>query len=191
MSYLDNNETTRNLNIGVKTGIASGVASSMEYKFMPLDTIKTMLQVSERKKGITCIEKKYKMGGPSIFYHGAFGAFGATYMGYFPWYYTFNLLNEKIPEYKDNELKRLSRNATIGFSASVVSDCTSNSMRVIKTSKQSYYRPISYIGIINKIIEKDGIIGLMGRGLKTRILSNALQGMMFSVLWKFFMDKME
>jgi hypothetical protein len=64
-------------------------------------------------------------------------------------------------------------------------------MRVIKTSKQSYYRPITYLGIINKIIEKDGIIGLMGRGLKTRILSNALQGMMFSVLWKFFMDKME
>ena len=79
-------------------------------------------------------EKKYKLGGPAIFYHGSLGAFGATYMGYFPWYYTFNLLNEKLPEYKDNELKRLSRNAVIGFTASVVSDSISNSMRVVKTS---------------------------------------------------------
>ena len=190
LAYLDNNEKTRNLNIGFKTGIASGVASLWRINLMPLDTIKTMLQV-KGKKALPVLKKKYKMGGPSIFYHGALGAFGATYMGYFPWFYTFNFLNEKLPEYKDNELKRLSRNAAIGFSASVASDCISNSMRVIKTSKQSYYRPISYFGIINKIIEKDGIIGLMGRGLKTRILSNALQGMMFSVLWKFFMDKME
>ena len=40
----------------------------------------------------------------------------------------------------------------------------------------------------NIIIEKDGVIGLFGRGLKTRILANGLQGMMFSVMWKYFMD---
>ena len=190
LAYLNKNEKTQDLNIGIKTGIASGVASLWRINLMPLDTIKTMLQV-KGKDAFPSLRKKYKIGGPSIFYHGSLGAFAATYMGYFPWYYTFNLLNEKIPEYRENELKRLSRNATIGFTASVVSDCTSNSMRVIKTSKQSYYRPISYFGITNKIIEKDGIIGLMGRGLKTRILSNALQGMMFSVLWKLIMDKME
>ena len=28
----------------------------------------------------------------------------------------------------------------------------------------------------------------MGRGLKTKILTNGLQGLMFSVLWKVFQD---
>lgn len=34
------------------------------------------------------------------------------------------------------------------------------------------------------IIEKDGLGGLFGRGLRTKILSNAVQGIMFSVLWR-------
>lgn len=190
LAYLDKNEKTRDLNISIKTGAASIVASLWRINLMPLDTVKTMLQV-KGKKALPTLKKKYKLGGPAIFYHGSLGAFGATYMGYFPWYYTFNLLNEKLPEYKDNELKRLSRNAGIGFTASVVSDSISNSMRVVKTSKQSYNKPISYFEIVNNIIEKDGIIGLMGRGLKARILSNAIQGMMFSVLWRLFLDKMD
>ncbi len=38
------------------------------------------------------------------------------------------------------------------------------------------------------VIAVDGIQGLFGRGLKTRILANGLQGLMFTVLWQFFMD---
>lgn len=35
---------------------------------------------------------------------------------------------------------------------------------------------------------QDGISGLFGRGLKTRILANGLQGLLFSILWKLFLD---
>lgn len=38
------------------------------------------------------------------------------------------------------------------------------------------------------VIEKDGVIGLFGRGLKTKILSNGLQGLLFSVLWRLGQD---
>lgn len=38
------------------------------------------------------------------------------------------------------------------------------------------------------VIDKDGVKGLFGRGLKTRILTNGLQGLMFSVLWRGFED---
>ncbi|KAG8962469.1 hypothetical protein FRC03_004214 [Tulasnella sp. 419] len=38
------------------------------------------------------------------------------------------------------------------------------------------------------IISQDGLRGLFGRGLKTRILTNGLQGLMFSILWKLFLD---
>ena len=186
--FLEENESTKDINIGIKTSIASFVAALWRINLMPLDTIKTTLQV-EGTNALPLLKKKFKLGGPSVFYHGALGAFGATYMGYFPWYGTFNYLNERLPEYRDNQIKMLSRNAGIGFSASLVSDTVSNSIRVIKTTKQSYHVPISYFDITKKIIREDGMTSLFGRGLKTRLLSNGLQGMMFSVLWKLFMDK--
>ena len=33
------------------------------------------------------------------------------------------------------------------------------------------------------VVKKEGVVGLLGRGLKTRLLANGLQGLMFSVLW--------
>ena len=188
LTFLEGNEETKNLNIGIKTGIASFIAGLWRINLMPIDTIKTTLQV-EGKNALPLLKNKFIMRGPSIFYYGALGAFSATYMGYFPWYGTFNYLNQKLPEYKDDQVKRLCRNAGIGFSASLVSDTVSNSLRVIKTSRQSYHVPISYFDITKKIIKEDGLGSLFGRGLKTRLLSNCLQGMMFSVLWKLFMDK--
>lgn len=34
------------------------------------------------------------------------------------------------------------------------------------------------------ILEKEGISGLLGRGLGTKLISNGLQGILFSVLWR-------
>jgi hypothetical protein len=81
-------------------------------------------------------------------------------------------------------MKTLARNAVSGFCASVVSDTTSNSIRVMKTTKQTSEVALTYLQTFKIVVEKDGLIGLFGRGLKTRILTNGLQGMMFSVLWK-------
>jgi hypothetical protein len=39
-----------------------------------------------------------------------------------------------------------------------------------------------------RIIAADGILGLFGRGLLTRLLTNGLQGLLFSVLWKLFTE---
>ena len=103
---------------------------------MPIDTLKTSLQVNG-KTGIHILKDKYRQHGIKIFYHGSVGAFAATYAGHFPWFATYNYLDSEIPIYDDN-LKKLARNASIGFSASVVSDTVSNSIRVLKTSKQTY-----------------------------------------------------
>ena len=72
-----------------------------------------------------------------------------------------------------------------GVCASCVSDVTSNSLRVIKTVKQvSGSAGESYAEVGRKIVAKDGLKGLFGRGLATRLFTNAVQGMMFSVVWK-------
>ena len=47
---------------------------------------------------------------------------------------------------------------------------------------------IGYLDAAHAVIAVDGIQGLFGRDLKTGILTNNLQGIMFSVLWKLFLD---
>lgn len=41
------------------------------------------------------------------------------------------------------------------------------------------------------VIVQDGISGLFGRGLTTRILCNGLQGLLFSILWKLFLSLLD
>lgn len=58
----------------------------------------------------------------------------------------YNTLNESLPKY--DELKpKLLRAAFIGFCSSFVSDCCSNSIRVLKTAKQTSTVPVGYIEI--------------------------------------------
>ena len=112
-----------------------------------------------------------------------------------------------LPEIAASEdlLLSLGRSALLGFCASSVSDVCSNSLRVIKTTKQTarlslekeggsddasgenqHEKDISYAEIVKLIIEKDGVMGLFGRGLQTRLLTNSIQGAVFSVLWRYF-----
>jgi hypothetical protein len=80
------------------------------------------------------------------------------------------------------------RSAAIGFCASAVSDTVSNSIRVIKVSKQAATEAVTYPAVVRSIIAADGVSGLLTRGLKTKILANGLQGLMFSVLWRLGQD---
>ncbi len=101
----------------------------------------------------------------------------------------YNYLNAALPQY-DELPKRLMRSAVIGFCASFVSDCCSNSIRVVKTTKQTSKEVVSYPTAVKMVIEKDGVQGLFFRGLKTKILANGLQGLLFSVLWRMGQDYM-
>lgn len=40
----------------------------------------------------------------------------------------------------------------------------------------------------NAIVDKDGLEGLFFRGLNIKLISNAISAILFSVLWKYFMD---
>lgn len=99
----------------------------------------------------------------------------------------------------------------------MVSDTVSNSLRVIKTYRQVNDTKVSYCEWFHRrtsslcgfscqrlsdpcpppsftaeaarlVVLQDGILGLFGRGLKTRIIANGLQGIIFSILWKLFLD---
>ena len=133
---------------------------------------------------------KYRQHGVRVFYHGAIAASAGTFAGHFPWFFTHNLLNKHIPKAKTFETK-LARNALIGFCSSLVSDTVANSIRVIKVAKQANVDNITYVQATKEIVAKDGVYGLFFRGLKTRIMTNGLQGMLFTVLWKGIEDRMK
>jgi hypothetical protein len=46
----------------------------------------------------------------------------------------------------------------------------------------------SVVTAAKEIVSTEGFAGLFGRGLPTRLLTNGLQGLLFSILWKFFAD---
>jgi len=78
----------------------------------------------------------------------------------------------------------------IGFCASAVSDTCSNSIRVLKTAKQTSEVAISYRQAFNQVVAKDGVSGVFFRGLQTKIISNGFQGLLFNVLWRTIQDAM-
>ena len=182
MTLMDNNDATKNLPVGLKTVFASLSAASFRIFLMPLDTCKTTMQVEGSIKPLV---SKLKIGGPSVLYYGSLASATATFAGHYPWFFTFNYLSEKIPK-QDDTFKELGRRGFIGFCSSAVSDTISNSIRVVKVYRQTNQEKISYLKSAKNIIKTDGIKGLMFRGLETKIIANGFQGLMFSILWKYF-----
>jgi len=174
--------------LSVQTGCASVMAGGWRILTLPIDAWKTGLQV-HGSNGV--LVEKIRREGLRSLYNGALASSTATMMGHFPFFYTFNKLDEKLPKYRyrDETLEALGRNAFIGFCATLASDTVSNSMRVIKTYKQTHERKIGYREVVGEILKHDGINGLLFRGLKTKIFTNGIQGIVFSVFYKYFNEK--
>jgi len=107
-----------------------------------------------------------------------------------PRFFTYNTLtkSELIQKLIPSQLLR---NAGTGLVASIVADTTVNAIRVVKTTKQAMgsKQNASYADTIRMILAADGWKGLFGRGLRTRILANALQSMIFTVIWRALADR--
>jgi hypothetical protein len=193
---LDTIPETRDLPLPIKTACGSVSAGLWRILLMPLDASKTSLQV-EGQEGLSKLWNLVKEEGPAPLYYGALAQASATAAGHWPWFLTFNYVDKLLPEVSsdDDLFLSLVRSAFLGLSASCVSDVISNSLRVIKTTKQTARLGgkgsevegdvPSYPEIVASIIEKDGINGLLFRGLQTRLLTNSIQSALFSVVWKY------
>ncbi|QRW10123.1 mitochondrial carrier protein [Ceratobasidium sp. AG-Ba] len=188
LALLQSNSYLAKLPAPIKTIFASACAAGFRILLTPIDTLKTTLQ-AQGARGTALLRQRVKSDGITSLWWGALATAAATFVGHYPWFATYNYLSEIITEPpKHPLLPWLLRLAFIGFCASVVSDSISNSLRVVKTYRQVNDTRISYSEAARAVVLTDGIAGLFGRGLKTRILANGLQGLMFSVLWKLFLD---
>jgi len=193
LALLESIPETASLPLPLKTLAGSLTAGAWRICLMPIDTSKTAMQV-EGADGLEKLKQQVIDVGPSPLYQGALASAAATAAGHFPWYLTYNFLNDYLPviSKQDDLLLFLVRSAVLGLVSSSVSDTVSNSLRVIKTTKQTAGlgdgegKEITYREALALVLETDGIVGLFGRGLQTRLLTNAIQGAVFSVLWKYF-----
>merc|ERR1719145_203188 len=171
----------------VKTMAASACAAGFRVFLMPVDAWKTTKQV-EGADGLKRLIEKTKKH-PTALWQGAVGAMTATWVGHYPWFYTNNQLRESLPQF-DFMYGKYVRNACIGFASAAVSDTCSNSLRVLKTTRQTALEPVGYMESAKQIIAAEGYAGLFGRGLGTRILTNGIQGALFTIGWKAIAEMM-
>ncbi|RYP34108.1 hypothetical protein DL767_004443 [Monosporascus sp. MG133] len=173
------------------TVFASLCAAAFRMILTPIDTLKTTLQ-AQGARGTALLRRRIKTNGLGSLWWGAIATAAATFVGHYPWFATYNFLSEILTEPPKHPLiVWLARLAFIGFCASILSDSVSNSLRVVKTYRQVNDTKVSYSEAARLVVLQDGISGLFGRGLRTRILANALQGLLFSILWKLFLDLWE
>merc|ERR1719491_1700455 len=181
----------------VITMFASSMASCWRILIAPADTVKTMMQV-HGSDGLALLQSKLQKSGPSALYEGALGASAATWVGHYPWFLTHNFLeaycvrNQIMDAHlkTQNSTRKNVRRALLGVISSLVSDVCSNAIRVLKTFKQTSIEPIGYVEAATRIIEKDGVAGLFFRGLTSKLTANALNAMLFTIVWKAISERL-
>lgn len=189
---LHNLVLTQSWGNGRRVLVAAVVVALFRILLMPIDTCKTVLQI-QSKKGLSQLMSKVRAGHVHLLYSGAIAnAFGSI-IGHWPWFYTYNLLSQN--EALTQTFKwTTGRNALIGLTSSIVSDTVANFARVIKTTKQSLGSTRSdatYADAVNLVLAVDGWRGLFGRGLKTRLLANALQSILFTIVWRGLSERLQ
>ncbi|KIM87902.1 hypothetical protein PILCRDRAFT_814599 [Piloderma croceum F 1598] len=186
LALLQSNVYMKKLPALVKTVFASLAAAAFRMILTPIDTVKTTMQ-TQGKSGMRILRTRIRIYGVGSLWYGALATAAATFVGHYPWFGTYNYLDDTLP--LPNSLgEKIVRQAFIGFCASVISDTVSNSLRVVKTYRQVNETRIGYVDAAMAVVATDGWLGLFGRGLITRYIANGLQGIMFSILWKLFLD---
>lgn len=175
ISYLNSNDYSKNLPIVAKTFISTTTSILFRICIIPIDTLKSSLQVS----GSTSLLKtRIKNNGIKTLWNGSFASMLSSFIATWTWFSTFNILDSK----SDSK----TRNVLIGATSSLVSGVCSNGFRVLKIYRQTNVDNISYIDSIKNVVKIDGVRGLFSRGLMVRLGLGCIQGGLFTFLWKEF-----
>jgi len=169
--------------VEIATVFGSFCGAAVRVVITPIDTCKTTLQ-TDGSKGWSMLKEKVSKNGIFVLWYGWEGNYLANVVGGYPFFVALNFLSTRLPSV-EGHVMGLVRQAFIGAIAATISDVTSNSIRVMKTKKQTSPDPnMGYFKAMTDVIATDGLLGFMFRGLDTRIFTNCLQGAFFTVLWR-------
>ena len=120
--------------VGYVSVVCSLVAGLFRVVLMPLEVVKTSMQV-QGSSALRGMRDRLRRHGPCVLWEGLLVTFGAHFAGHFPWFASRNMLMSIWPAAGAPMTDTL-RLAVIGLLSSLVSDLVSNPLRVIKTVKQ-------------------------------------------------------
>ena len=177
----------KELPLWLKTAIGTFAACSWRAALTPLDTLKLVLEVDGFSEGWGLLRGRVADQGLTTLFNGALGVGVTAAVSHWPWFTVNNVLQQRLPP-PHSRPQQLWRSALIGFLATLCSDVAANPMRVLKATVQTSVTPLSYTAAARGVMAKDGSTALLTRGLTAKICANALQGVVFSVLWQLFME---
>jgi hypothetical protein len=82
LTLLNSLETTKDINVGFKTVAASVAAGLFRIVLMPIDTVKTTMQVTGK---FSSVADKVRLNGPLTLWNGSIAAASATFVGHYPY----------------------------------------------------------------------------------------------------------
>eukprot|EP00439_Symbiodinium_sp_Y106_P022812 s723_g2.t2 len=158
--------------------LSSAAATGLKILLMPLDAWQTAKQVNgQQGLALLMIEAKKR---PLSLWRGTAGCLTGTWVAHYAWCFTNNYLHDALPTSAFGN-SEMARGASIGFISNVAGDCCSNFLRVLKVIRQTAGGSISYHEAVKELLQRDGIRGLFGRGLPTKVASSGLQGAAFLI----------
>lgn len=168
-----------------RTAVASILSAACRASLLPLETLRSNMQVRGARLGAGLVLSKWYAAGLPALYTGAAASFTAGLVGHFPFFFTLNAVDQTMPISKETPIMhRFARNGGLGFIAAMTSDVCTNGFKVIATNMQTCTKGMSYLDTARKIVMMDGIFSLVTRGLKTRLIGTGLKGATFVMLWK-------
>ena len=171
-----------NMNLFITTAVSSLCASLWRLFLTPIDYLKTSLQV-HGQNGLHIVRERCSKMGARILWTGGFAILITNWASTYAWFTTHNFLELHLPSVGSKTFHSNVRQALIGFSSSLLSDSCTNCIRVVKTVTQTRSN-MNYFASIRLVHREGGLSDVMGRGLKTRLLTNAIQSSFFTVVWK-------
>lgn len=178
---------------GFWTGlVVATIAACWRLCVAPLDVLKVTAQVHGSSAN-KIFWQRFRLSGILELWSGATAMFLVIWIGSFPWWAVYNTALELWPQ-PSSPTMLIMRNGLAGVVASMASDVASNSLRVLKVKRQATVEGSigveGYFADARDVLMKEGAAGLLFRGIGAKMLTGALQGAFFSVLWNLMMGWM-
>ena len=182
-SYIKHNFS--NTSLYTQSILIGTLSTPYKLALTPLDTLSTNYHIYG-KKAHTTIAHHVNIYGYHYLFSGGSTILTLNLLSNTVWFYTYMYLDIAFkPLYKDSTTTtNIYLYGIQGLLASVMSDITTNPIRVLKTYKQTHATNISYIDGIKDIVNKTNITNFFIRGLSSRLFIHGIQSSLFVILWK-------
>jgi len=178
------------LPLPLQTACASVAAAAWRFALTPVETVKLMVEVEGARHGLQLLRRRVALHGGGALYAGACAGAAAAAAAHWPWFTVHSHLTRWMSPGR-TRAGALWRQAGAGFAASIASDVFANPARVLKARVATAADAVGYGEALRGVLAEGGPRALLTRGLGAKLCANALQGLVFSVLWRLCADALE